>query len=337
MTSASDNTNPQINQFTNELVGIRRDCSSFCAPMRTGGSLSAEPPMNSSEVEKNNSSADPCNVVRAQPLLGTFVEISAHGLPQPELSAAINAAFAVIQQIHNLMSFHEADSDISRINHAPIGQAVTVHDWTYQVLQRTVELHQISDGVFDVTAPNPSGQQNINLRPDYQVSRAYEQSQINLGGIAKGFAVDRALDVLKQSGATQALVNAGGDIAGFGPSPQLVSIRDPRDPRLMLIETTLSNQALATSARPFDLHETHATSLSAILDPRSGTPAAQIIGASVKAPTCMIADALTKIVMLLGEKAQPILNHYQASTCFMTAQGQVIASANWNTEMRHAA
>src|SRR6266700_542445 len=89
-------------------------------------------------------------ICRARPLLGTFVEITAAGAPRPEMDAAVNAAFEAIASVHRLMSFHDADSDVSRLNREAPVRAVGVHDWTFQVLQAAVDLHRRSRGVFDV-------------------------------------------------------------------------------------------------------------------------------------------------------------------------------------------
>src|SRR5579871_3002885 len=88
---------------------------------------------------------------RARPLVGTFVEIEAEAAPGADLDAAINAAITDGAEVHRLMSFHETDSDISRLNREAHMRPVVVHEWTYQVLQAAIELNRRSGGVFDVT------------------------------------------------------------------------------------------------------------------------------------------------------------------------------------------
>src|ERR1700730_18025263 len=90
-------------------------------------------------------------VRRARPLLGTFVEIEAAGAARSELDAAIDAAFEAVARVHRLMSFHERDSDVSRLNREAFVRPVNVHAWTFQVLQVAVEMHRLTNGIFDIT------------------------------------------------------------------------------------------------------------------------------------------------------------------------------------------
>jgi thiamine biosynthesis lipoprotein len=152
---------------------------------------------------------------------------------------------------------------------------------------------------------------------------------IDLSGIAKGFAVDRAVDVLRAHGVGAGLVNAGGDLAAFGRSPWSVHLRDPRDPRRLLCRRDLTDAALASTGLDFDPLHTAQAAGSAIIDPRSGGSVGAIIGASVCAPSCMIADALTKVVMIAGEGALALLEQHAASAMLVTADGDVRATADW--------
>src|ERR1700730_4713413 len=87
---------------------------------------------------------------RARPLLGTFVEIAVAGATIPAMQAAVEAAFAAVATVHRLMSFHEATSDVSRLNRDAWSGAIPVHEWTYQVLDTALDLNRRSDGMFDV-------------------------------------------------------------------------------------------------------------------------------------------------------------------------------------------
>src|SRR5579871_1324466 len=87
---------------------------------------------------------------RARPLLGTFVEIEASGPDHPGIVRAIDAAFDAVATVHRLMSFHEGDSDVSRLNRDAFDRAIEVHAWTYQVLEAAVALHRQSNGMFDI-------------------------------------------------------------------------------------------------------------------------------------------------------------------------------------------
>src|SRR6266851_4389408 len=89
-------------------------------------------------------------VRRARPLLGTFVEIEVAGAARSEMDAAVNAAFEAVANVHRLMSFHEADSDVSRLNREAWLRPTKVEAWTYEVLEAAAELHRRSNGVFDI-------------------------------------------------------------------------------------------------------------------------------------------------------------------------------------------
>ena len=92
----------------------------------------------------------PDSVCRARPLLGTFVEIRGAGAMRAATEQAIDAAFAVIDKIHRLMSFHDPDSDVGRLNREACKRNVAVDPWTYRVLETALALHHRSRGVFDI-------------------------------------------------------------------------------------------------------------------------------------------------------------------------------------------
>ena len=87
---------------------------------------------------------------RARPLLGTFVEIDVADAEECDAEGAVEAAFAVVTEVHRLMSFHEADSDVSRLNRSASRGAVSIHPWTYEVLQMAAEMNRRSAGAFDI-------------------------------------------------------------------------------------------------------------------------------------------------------------------------------------------
>src|SRR5579871_1115376 len=89
-------------------------------------------------------------VRRARPLLGTFVEIEAAGPALSAVNQAINAAFDAVETAHRLMSFHDPDSEVSRLNREAFDHPVKVHAWTFAVLEAAVELHRRSCGLFDI-------------------------------------------------------------------------------------------------------------------------------------------------------------------------------------------
>ena len=298
------------------------------------------------------------SVRRARPLLGTFVEIEAAGPVQAEVVGAIDAAFEAVATVHRLMSFHDPDSDVGRLNRQAFEQPVKVHEWTFGVLETSIELHRGSNGLFNVAVapilqtlgllPRHGEDEAVEARPpapdaiellDGEMIRFRDRrAKIDLGGIAKGFAVDRALDVLRGSGSlASGIVNAGGDLAAFGALTQSAHIRHPRHPGRVACRVEFANEALATTARRFDPLQSAETAGSAIVDPHGETPANAIDGVTVRARSCMIADALTKIVMLSGADAGSLLELYDASALLITSDGEVRISPDWQSAVHLAA
>lgn len=253
---------------------------------------------------------------RCQPWLGTYVEVESDGLP------AIEAAFAAIAQVHQLMSAHDPDSELSRINCAGHRQAITVSASTAEVLRCAQRWAELSGGVFDVAragrealargalprhpgqlAPDPCADWNAICLEGCEV-RLDRPACLDLGGIAKGYAVDLAITAMGEAGATRGLVNAGGDLRVFGDQPLPITIPDPQS-RQPLVMTSLENAALATSAGLLDAFDR--------LDFTHLPPAARDrVSVTVRAQTACDADALTKIVWALGHTAEELLRDHQA-------------------------
>jgi thiamine biosynthesis lipoprotein len=280
---------------------------------------------------------------RARPLLGTFVEIRVAGAPLSDMEVAIESAFCAVARVHRLMSFHEPDSDLGRLNRDAASRPVSVDPWTMCVLRTAIDLHRRSRGAFDIAvAPvlqsmgllppsarlrrrktaRPPTAASVELLPGNRV-RFHGPLVLDLGGIAKGFAVDRALAALRACGMRQALVNAGGDLAAFGPRPEAVHIRDPRNPDRVICQVDVRDQALASSGGRFDPMRSPHTAAAAIIDPRGRCPPAAVCGATVRAPSCMIADALTKIAMIAGESALDMLTAFHADAILIAADGSL--------------
>jgi FAD:protein FMN transferase len=287
---------------------------------------------------------------RARPLLGTFVEIGVAGAARDAMEVAVEAAFGAIAQVHRLMSFHDPASDVSRLNREAATRAVAIDDWTFQVLATAGDLHRRSNGLFDVSvAPTL---QRLGLLPGQTDDRRRARDEtptadgiellagsrvrfrrpgikIDLGGIAKGFAVDRAADVLRRCGTPHGIVNAGGDLVAFGPTPASIHLRDPRDPGRILCQVAIKGEALASTGGSFDPVRSSQAADCAIIDPRSRQPVRRLAGATLRAPSCMIADALTKLVMIDPPSAASLLAQKGASALIVSADGDVNVSRNW--------
>jgi thiamine biosynthesis lipoprotein len=299
----------------------------------------------------------PDSVRRARPLLGTFVDIAAAGGEVPELERAVDAAFQAVERVHRLMSYHEPPSDISRLNRANGGAPIVIDGWTYSVLQTSLDLQRRSRGLFDIAVastlerlgllprsaahssvrPGQRSQNAVELFPDNHARLQAPDRKIDLGGIAKGFAVDQAIGVLRKHGVRGGVVNAGGDLAAFGQDEHAVAIRDPRDPARLMAHTTLCNAALASSGLAFDPTGSGQALHCPIIDPRADEPVTTVSGATVGTASCAIADALTKVVMVAGSTASEVLDHYGASALLVTISGEILATADWHDRLSLAA
>ncbi|MDA9430432.1 FAD:protein FMN transferase [Bradyrhizobium sp. CCBAU 51627] len=297
------------------------------------------------------------SIRRARPLLGTFVEIEAAADRRSGTERAIEAAFDAVAQVHRLMSFHEGDSEVSRLNREAGIRPVRVHDWTYEVLATAVELHRRSSSLFDVTiapalqtlgllplledrlapAPLASCADAIELLPDHQVRFRSSDVMIDLGGIAKGFAVDRAVAVLRDFGISGGMVNAGGDLRAFGAESHTVHVRDPRDPGRPVCSIEIADEALASTARRVELFDRREPGGSAVIDPATRRPASLVDGVTIRAPSCMIADALTKVVMIAGTDAGELLESYCAGALLISTDGGVQITSDWHHRVHLAA
>jgi len=257
---------------------------------------------------------------RAKPLLGTIVRIRVAGLPEARAHEAISGAFGVVSDIHRLMSFHDADSELFLLNttasRAPVG--ITAH--TRAVLEKALELARLSDGVFDPAIapalvgqgllPRPGGEtpenaadwRDVVLTEDGSVSFA-RPLWLDFGGIAKGYAVDCAVAHLETYGPASVCVEAGGDLRLAGPDAELVRLDAPGAGDELPV-LSIENASVASS-----LGTAH-------VDTRTGAfcPADRFV--SVVAPSCIEADALTKVVMAAGPSAAPILERYGARAFF---------------------
>lgn len=238
---------------------------------------------------------------RCWPLLGAFVEAAA------DCADALEAAHAALARVQRSMSVQDPASALSRLNREA-GRAVTeVDDDLRAVLRRALFWAVESDGAFDPTIGAGSWR-DVELAPGGL--RLHAPVTLHLCGIAKGYAVDLAVAAMRAAGATRGLVNAGGDLAGFGPRPWPVTVVDPAS-RRPAAELWVENGAAATSAaRPGSLAFDH------LPRARNGW-----LSATVVAPACIDADALTKVVLADGPRALACLALAEAAALRLGAEG----------------
>jgi thiamine biosynthesis lipoprotein len=239
---------------------------------------------------------------RARPLLGTFVEIAVRAPNETILRRAIAVGFIAIAEVQGRMNRHDPLSEVSRLNREAAWRRVAVHRSTLAVLRAAGKFSEDSGGAFDITVGSKGNWRDVLINKDDHV-RFRRPVTIDLGGIAKGFAVDRAVEALQKAGAISGIVNAGGDLRVFGEHAQEVQIRHPLYPGRTAGMVRLRDRALATSARYF---------APALFDGRSRQPLPDEISVTVAARDCLTADALTKIALALRGDAKELLARHGA-------------------------
>ena len=268
--------------------------------------------------------------VRARPLLGTIVEIAATGAALGPVQAAIERAFLAVEKVQALMSYHDRQSDVSRINRFAHECAIAVSEHTWRVLTAAQSLAEASGGLFDITVaptltklgflprhadfPRISGHGNwrhVELLSDNRVQLT-RKLRIDLSGIAKGYAVDLAVQALALSGMTAGRVNAGGDLRLFGESAQAIHVRQPNAPTRTLALVELTHGAAATSAGYYAIRRHHGRIVTPLIHPHTRIACAAGRSVTILAEDCMTADALTKIVYADPQRAISVLNHFNA-------------------------
>lgn len=275
---------------------------------------------------------------RAKPLLGTLVEISIPSGFDAAWLRATDAAFARIADVQRLMSFHEADSDLRALSRSPAGTVLRINADTWLVLQAALEIETASGGLFNAAVapellargllPTPAGAQRPTAKSLRQAIALLPGNALevrsavwaDLGGIAKGYAVDVAVQALQADGVKQGIVNAGGDLRVFGPQAVTVHVRQPGAPGLLHPLAHVRNAAVATSCRDFSMRDQDGMASNALIN--APTRRCESTGASVSvmAQTCMLADALTKVVMFSGDVKHPLLAEYGASAVMLEPQ-----------------
>jgi len=268
------------------------------------------------------------------PVMGTVAEMAVPARHEGLARQALQAAGAELRRIEALMTRFRPESDVGRFNLAPGGTRVLVAPETAEVVREAVGWARRSDGAFDPTlerltaawdpashtAP-PSRESLRTAAEDAGGWRALEVeslpgaaqgalrrspgTSLDLGGIAKGFAVDQAARVLREHGIHRGLVNVGGDLAALGDGPGgrpwRIGIRDPRDPGGILESMEVVDGAVATSGDYLRFFTHGGKRYHHILDPRTGAPAeAGLRTVTVLADDVATADAAATVAFVAG-------------------------------------
>jgi thiamine biosynthesis lipoprotein len=226
--------------------------------------------------------------------MGTILTVRIEG----EDSGRMERLFAdEVQRLEELLSIYRTSSEITRINRAAGIAPVRVSTETYTVIEEALHYAALSSGTFDPTAGSSADYHKVLLNPDNRtVFLEAPGMRLDLGGIGKGFALDRALARVREAGAIESVsADFGGQLFFWHKdgsfAPETILIED-RQPFTFQIDTNGSISTSSNAERPGHL-----------LDPRSGRPAEGVDSVTVSAPTSTQAEALSTAVFIMGKEA----------------------------------
>jgi FAD:protein FMN transferase len=263
-------------------------------------------------------------------IMGTRIVVELWSEQHDSGERAIEAVLAEMRHIDADMSTYKSDSEVSRVNSRAAQQPVKVSKELFDLLATALEYSRITDGAFDITYASvgfmydfrarhhPSDQQIAAALPAVNYhhlvldagNRTVRFTQpgvrIDLGGIAKGYAVDRGIEILQRLGIRHALVSAGGDSRIIGDrfgKPWIVGIRHPDRKDEVIARIPLVDTAISTSGDYERYFDEQGVRYHHIIDPRTGHSASAVRSATVLAPTATRTDGLSKTAFVLGADA----------------------------------
>jgi FAD:protein FMN transferase len=266
---------------------------------------------------------------------------------------AIQAVLAEMRRVDEAMSTYKASSELSRLNARASQQPVVVSQELFDLLATSIEYSRITDGAFDITYASvgymydyrervrPDDKQiegalgGINYRhlildaASRSVKFARDGVRIDLGGIGKGHAVDRGIEVLRTRGIEHALVTAGGDSRIMGDrfgNPWVVGIRHPDRKDEVIARIPLEDAAISTSGDYERYFDENGVRYHHIIDPHTGRSASKVRSATIIGPTATRTDGLSKTAFVLGpERAIAIYNGLEdIDAIVVTPKGEVL-------------
>ena len=275
---------------------------------------------------------EPLRIEDSVDAMGATYTVIAYAEDRQQLEDGLEAAFAEVRRLDNMLSNYAPASEWSKVNRLAAEGPVPVSRELFDLLSFCVEFGRQSEGTFDITvgplmrvwgfykgsgrlpakaeisqAEANVGYRNIVLDPANRTVRFSKAGvEIDPGGIGKGYAVDRMIEQLKEHGIRSALVSAGGSsIYGMGVPPNdaagwTVRIRHPRNYSETVQELLLKDESLSTSGDYEKFFEAGGRIYSHIMDPRTGYPAEGTLSVSVVAPTTFTSEAWTKPFFVLG-------------------------------------
>ncbi len=260
-------------------------------------------------------------------MMGTEVSVYLWSDDPEAGRVTVEAVFQEAARIDRLMSTYRDESEISKINREAANGPVAVSAELFELVRRSIEVSRLSDGTFDITYDSIGQHFDFRerRRPDAETTAAQlpkidfrhleldeenltiafrvEGVRINLGGIAKGYVVERGVQILRDKGVSSGVVTAGGDsrlLGNRGGRPFNIAIRDPRRDGEVAMLVPLEDEAISTSGDYERYFEEDGIRYHHIIAPSTGAPASGVHSASVIGPDAVMTDALSTTVFILG-------------------------------------
>ncbi len=260
-------------------------------------------------------------------MMGTEVSVYLWSDDPAEGLVTLEAVFREAVRIDHLMSTYKDDSEISIINRKAADAPVDAGEELYRLIARSLEISDLTEGAFDITYESVGQHYDFRERQrpdaetveseleniDYRFVELDDASRtvrfkrtgvrINLGGIAKGYVVERGIGILRANGIENAIVTAGGDSRLLGDRrgrPWMVGIRDPRKDGEVAISVPLQDEAISTSGDYERYFDEDGVRYHHIIHPNTGTPASGVHSATVFGPDAVTTDALSTSVFVMG-------------------------------------
>jgi thiamine biosynthesis lipoprotein len=263
----------------------------------------------------------------ARPMMGTEVSVFLWHQDQARADELIDEVFDEASRIDELMSTYKESSRISEVNRDAAAHPVYAGDELFTLIQRALDISVLTRGAFDITYDSVGQHYDFHLRQrpdaatvareqpliDYRLVELDSVGQtvhfarpgvrINLGGIAKGYVVERGVDILRHAGVENAIVTAGGDSRMLGDRrgrPFMIGIRDPRVDGEVAMSVPLQDEAVSTSGDYERFFDENGVRYHHILKPSTGAPAGDMHSATVFGPDAVMTDALSTSVFVMG-------------------------------------
>jgi len=297
-------------------------------------------------------------------IMGTYITVEVRSSDTRLAKESVEDAFRAIRRVDELMSIYKPESQVSLLNRRAWQSPMKVDPLLFRVLQKSLDVADISGGAFDITvkpmldlwkryaqagstppdeeirkARELVGSSLIELNEPSEVTFKKQGVQIDLGGIAKGFAADLAVDRLKAHGISAGLVEAGGDIRLYGGTeqePWRIAIQNPFSEGIVLPYTIFIREgAVVTSGNYRRGYSVEGKRYSHIIDPRSGLPAEGVSSVTVIAKEAAFADGLATALSVLGfQKGLELASTIEGVECLIIKgdENKPIVGYTWGFE-----